>query len=647
MAVTKSFGTWDSPISAESLTKASKSLSSTYVDKVTGDLYVVEGRPDEQGRSAVLKSTLKQLNDADSENILTELDFIKDCTTGIHEYGGAPLAALDGIIIYVEATKQLYLRDSQANIIKLNDGQDGKRYADFDIHPSLKFAVAICEDHSDRENVKNSLALIDFDSKSISDICSGEDFYTCPRFSSDGNQLAWISWNHPSMQWNASALYVAEFRDKAIFNASRITKSNTEGISSIVWSSATNLYFASDSSGWNNIMEYSTASKKIEAITNGPYEYSQPAWMLGDSTYDLLSDGTIVAVYTDNGEPVLAIINPTTKEVQKWTTEFTNVTQVRTVPSHNGLAGRITFISSTATKFTSLYSASITTKEPLAIRVSTHTSIDPEFFSTHQYIKFQSSESKEDVHLIYYPPKNPGYVGLANELPPCIIRCHGGPTSHTSAGLSLSIQYYTTRGFAFAEVNYGGSSNYGTKYRDRLNGQWGVVDVEDTCSAALYLNQAGLADRKRLFVTGGSAGGYLALSCLAYRPEVFTAGTSHYGVSDLKLLAGTTHKFESHYLNGLVGGSLEEIPEVYYNRSPINFVDQMKSPLLILQGSIDAVVPPSQAESIVESLKKQGLYHEYYVFEGEGHGFRKGENIQRTFELELAFYLKMFDYQPQ
>ncbi|KAJ3219438.1 Dipeptidyl aminopeptidase [Dinochytrium kinnereticum] len=623
------FGLWASPISTEALTASAIRIQNIYKD---GDAwYHVELRPVEQGRSVIIRNTAgasEEINVGGSS-----------ARSEVHEYGGAGSTARGGICIFTEARdRRLFLKGpGNSEPVAITSKDPVYRFADLNIHPSLLYLTAVREHHVSEESIINELVCIEIPKEGqtgqVTVIASGKDFFTAPRFSPDGKSIAWIQWQLPEMPWTESELVVAKWHSEARKVVESKVVEASGSVSQPRWASSNDLYYCCDKTGFYNIYRHSVSSGLSEPILEKPIlgDFSSPDWTLGASTYDFTSDGNIVAGHTEAGIEKISLINPKAKTIELITKDFVALDLVvvnDVVYMHAG----------SKTTLASLVSFDLKTKVATTLKKTSQVNIEEDFKSVAQVLEIQTEEHV--VYANYYAPKNPNFVAPTGELPPLIVSCHGGPTACTSSIFSPGVQFWTSRGFAWLDVNYSGSSGFGTEYRNRLNGTWGIADVNDVCNAALHLAKIGLADPKRLCVRGGSAGGFTVLAVLAFKPEVFAAGTSLYGICDLVSLAKLTHKFESRYIDILMGGSVTEIEDVYIKRSPIHSAGNISAALLVLQGQEDRVVPPNQAELIVDAVKKRNGVVEYQIFEGEGHGWKKAENIQKSIETELAFYLK-------
>jgi dipeptidyl aminopeptidase/acylaminoacyl peptidase len=510
------------------------------------------------------------------------------------------------------------------------------RYADPVVDPARKRLICLREDHTGPGEAVNCLvavSLVDGAQQTI--LAHGYNFYSTPRLSTDGSHLAWLSWNHPNMPWDGTELWLAPFlADGSLGTPQLVAGGLEESIFQPEWSPDGTLFFISDRTGWWNL--YRSKDAKIEALCPMEAEFGLPQWSFGTATYGFASSRKLICVYEKDGESHLASLDLANKQLERIEIPYSDLYR----PSVSSESVLLT--ASSATQSFCIVRLDLATGTSEILRRSSDLEINTGYLSVPELLEFPT-ENGLTAYGYYYAPKNQDFAAPAGELPPLLVLSHGGPTGATSAGFNLGIQYWTSRGFAVMDVNYGGSTGYGRAYRQRLNGNWGVVDVDDCCNAALYLARQGKADPQRLAIRGGSAGGYTTLCALALR-QVFKAGASHFGIGDLTTFVYDTHKFESRYLDRLVG-PYPERKDLYYERSAINFVDQISCPLILFQGLEDKVVPPSQSEAMYAAVKAKGLPVAYIAFEGEQHGFRKAENIRRALDAELYFYGKVFGFE--
>ncbi|KAI8996684.1 alpha/beta-hydrolase [Trametes punicea] len=648
MTKTAAYGTWTSPITTDVVLKSGAKAEEVFVDPITSTIYHIEQRPSEGGRLVIV--------DTEKGEDVVGKDW--NVRSAVHEYGGAPAVAYDGVIYFSNFKDNRVYRLQKGEAPEpITPENPNHRYAKLAVHPKHPhLIVAIREDHTDPRpsDVVNILCLINAHEKTVAPLITGADFYSSPCFTPDGEHIAWQQWFHPDMPWEGAEIHVAEVqvdeRSLALSDAKHVAGKRIDVSAAYpVWASNDLLLFVSDESGYYNPWAYSVASGRAAPVLSKPVneDFAAPMWRLGYNFGVPLDLEGRMALYTavKKGRNVLYLISIRGGTLEELECPYVNVESVQRVTYEavvfNGQkhdeAEHIVLcnIKEYAKPNYTVVNANADTQTLPFARA---------YVSVPRSITLKVPETGEDVHVLFYPPTNPDYVAPEGERPPAILNVHGGPTNRAFPGLKLTIQYYTSRGFAWLDVNYGGSSGYGRKYIKRLEGKWGLVDVQDCALAAEQLAAPpySLIDAQRVAITGRSSGGYTVLMALCSYPDTFAAGTSSFGISDLITLGQFTHKFESQYLFKLVGGTPAEVPEAYKERSPVNKADQIKAPLLVLQGSIDAVVPPNQAELIVSNIKKRNGRVEYVVFEGEGHGWRKAENIRTALKKELAFYEDVF-----
>ena len=627
------YGSWDSPLTAQLLTEAGVGLSGA---SAVGDhVYWLEGRPAEAGRSALVR------RGADGSVVeLTPSDF--NARTRIHEYGGGSVG-IDGrpsgdvIVASSFVDQRVYRLDGEAPWPITPEPQipGGARYADYAFHGDV--IIAVRELHQSDDEPVNTLVVFPIDgSAEPRVIVEGHDFFSSPTISPDGSQLAWLAWDHPRMPWDGTELYVADLAaDGTVGEPTLVAGHSTESVFQPAWSPSGFLHFVSDRSGWWNLYRRETDGSHTHLI-DADMEFGHPQWVFGMSRYAFMPDGRIVAIVQSNGWCDLVIIED--RVMRQIPIDRRDL-----APSISVGNGRVWLAGRGATALNALFSLDVDTGATEILKESMSVSFDPDLFSQAEVITFPTTDDAV-AHAFFYPPHNPGFVATDDDLPPLVVMSHGGPTSATTGGLGLGIQYWTTRGFGVVDVNYRGSTGYGRAYRSALNGRWGIVDTDDCIAAAQYLADRGDIDPARMAIRGGSAGGYTTLCALTFH-DVFAAGASYFGVADCAALAEHTHKFESRYLDSMIGPYPEAI-ELYRERSPVHHTEQLSSPMLILQGLDDKVVPPDQAEQMVAALADRNIPHAYIAFEGEGHGFRAAENMVTAMESELAFYAWAFGFVP-
>ena len=629
------YGSWKSPITSELIVRETVSLSQVRLDG--SDCYWIEMRPSEGGRNVIVRCDFEgKLSD------VTPAGF--NARTRVHEYGGGDYAVQDRIIYFSNfADQQLYRQVPGSTPERLTDGSGNDadtRYADAIVDRQRRRLLCVREDHSNREReAVNSLVSVPTERKGNGEhgdvLVSGNDFYSSPRLSPDGARLAWLTWNHPNMPWDGTELWVGDFAaNGTLINTRRVAGGIDESIFQPEFSPEGALYFVSDKTGWWNIYRLSHEGR-VEALQPREAEFGAPQWVFGMSTYDFASATHIVCAFAERGVWSLGLIDISNGSLEEIKTEYTDIFFVRAAQ------GRLIFRGGSPKESASIVELDLATRAIMVLRRSNNLEIEPGYLSVPQPIEFPTQAGRK-AHAFFYSPRNQDYTALADERPLLLVKSHGGPTSAATTTLNLGMQYWTSRGIAVLDVNYGGSSGYGREYRRRLMGQWGIVDVDDCVNGALFLVVQDEVDRERLMIDGGSAGGYTTLCALTFR-DTFKAGASHFGVSDAEALAKETHKFESRYLDELLGPYPRQ-RDLYIERSPINFTDRLACPVIFFQGLEDKVVPPSQAEKMVEALRLKGLPVAYVAFPGEQHGFRRAENIRRALDAELYFYSRVFGF---
>lgn len=622
------YGSWKSPITSDLIVSETIRLGQVVFDGE--DIYWIETRPAESGRCVVMRRT------PDGQTIeMTPPRF--NARTLVHEYGGGSFWIVNGIIYFSNFTDQrIYRQDSRSEPQPITP-EANLRYADGVIDHRRRRMICVREDHTDAGSEPvNTLVSVELDGDSGGRVLvSGNDFYSSPRLSPDGSHLVWLTWNHPNMPWIQTELWVGEIRqDGSIGHAERVAGGADESICQPEYSPDGTLYFVSDRTGWWNL--YRWRDKRIESLCQMEAEFGVPHWVFGRSTYGFESAERIVCTYTQQGTSYLARLDVPTGELELIDTPYTSIDSLRVAP------GQAAFLGGSRTEPTSVVRLDLVTRGLEVLRHSSKAAVDPDYLSIPQAIDFPTEHGLK-AHAFFYAPKNRDYVGPPGERPPLLVVSHGGPTGAASSTLDLMVQYWTSRGIAVINVNYGGSTGYGREYCQRLEGQWGIVDVDDCVNAAHYLVKCGEVDAERLIIRGGSAGGYTTLCALTFR-DVFKAGASHYGIGELEVFIKDTHKFESRYLDWLIG-SYDEYRDRYRERSPLNYVDRLSCPVIFFQGLEDKIVPPNQAEIMVEALQAKGVPVAYVPFEGEQHGLRRAENIKRALDAELYFYSKIFGFE--
>ncbi len=623
------YGSWKSPITSDLIVSETIGLGQIALDGE--DIYWVEMRPAEGGRYVVVRRS----PDGQTADV-TPPSF--SAQTRVHEYGGGAFLVADGTVYFSNFTDQRLYRQYPASEPRPITPETDLRYADGVIDRRRRRMLCVREDHTDAEReVVNTLVSLDLhggdDDGQV--LVSGNDFYSSPRLSSDGFRIAWLTWNHPNMPWDGTELWVGEIReDGSLDHTQHVAGGVDESIFQPEWSPDGTLYFVSDRTGWWNLFRWRDG--RVEPMVNIEAEFGVPQWLFRMSTYAFESASRIIYTYAQHGRWHLASLDTATGEFEEVKTPYTSIGFLRAAP---GLA---VFLAGSPSEPISVVQLDLGTRELKVLRRSSQVTIEPEYLSMPQAIEFPTEHGLTS-HAFFYAPNNGDYTTPSGERPPLLVMSHGGPTGATSSTLNLMIQYWTSRGIAVLDVNYGGSTGYGRAYRQRLDGQWGIVDVDDCVNSVRYLIQRDEVDAGRLAIRGGSAGGYTTLCALTFR-DIFKAGASYFGVSDPEALTKETHKFESHYLDRLIG-PYPERRDLYDERSPISFVHSLSCPVIFFQGLEDKVVPPNQAEMMVEALRSKGLPVAYVPFEGEQHGFRRAENIKRALDAELYFYSKIFGFE--
>jgi dipeptidyl aminopeptidase/acylaminoacyl peptidase len=624
------YGSWKSPISSDLIVADTVSLGQVEIDG--GDVYWVEGRPSEGGRYVVVKRS----QDGQVEDV-TPQSF--NARTRVHEYGGGAFAVKDGIVYFSNYTDQRLYRVGPGSDVRPLTPEVALRFADGQVDEARNLLFCVREDHTieGREAV-NTLTCVrlDGDEGGGRVIASGSDFYSTPRLSPDGTRLAWLTWEHPNMPWDGTTLWVADVaQDGSLSNKQQIAGGPNESIFQPEWSPDGLLYFVSDKTVWWNL--YRAVDGQIEPLYPMEAEFGAPQWKFGYNTYAFVAPGKIICTIVERGFARLALLDTSTKTLEPIDTDYTTIDTV------HSSRGQVVVTAGAPLHDMEVVRLDLESGNHEILWRSSKTDIDLGYISVPEAIEFPTDEGLT-AHAFFYPPSNKDYQAPTGEKPPLLVLSHGGPTGQSSPHLDLEIQYWTSRGIAVLDVNYGGSTGYGTEYRRRLNGMWGVVDMNDCTNGALYLAEQGRVDGDRLMIMGGSAGGYTTLCALTFRDE-FKAGASFFGISDLEAMTADTHKFESRYLDSMIG-PYPERKDLYVARSPIHHIDRLSSPMIILQGLEDKVVPPNQAEMMVDALREKNLPVAYLPFEGEQHGFRRAENIKRSLDATFYFFARIFGYEP-
>jgi dipeptidyl aminopeptidase/acylaminoacyl peptidase len=632
------YGSWKSPITSDIIVTQAIGLSEVRLDD--GIIYWLEGRPQEKGRSVVMRAGISGGENAAITPALFNL------RTRVHEYGGGAWTVTGGILYFSNfADGRLYRQaDGGAEPQPLTPAPSGQshgcRYADGIIDLRRNCWIGVREDHTSEGAPLNAIVAVDLAHPGAGPgriLVSGHDFFSSPRLSPDGRHLIWLAWDHPNMPWNGTTLYRAEMdNDGAVTGKPAVVAGGTtESIFQPEWSpDGANIIFVSDRSGWWNLHRFEVTTHALGPIAPMAAEFGQPQWVFGMSTYSFAGRERIVCTYSQGGLGRLAVIDLATGALRTIETPFTQFASVRAD------GDQVVFVAGAPSLPLSVIEFDLKSRQHRTIKKATDILDRPDlraadYLTTVETVEFPTTGANTAFGL-FYRPHNPDYAGLADEKPPLLVKCHGGPTSAASSTLNFNIQYWTGRGIAVLDVNYGGSTGFGRAYRDRLHRNWGVVDVDDCINGAKFLIEQGLVDPKRIVISGGSAGGYTTLAALVFR-DFFQGGASHYGVSDVAALARDTHKFESRYLDWLIGPYPEE-ETLYRERSPLFHAERLSKPVIFFQGDEDAVVPPNQTEAMVAALRRRGKPVGYFLFSGEQHGFRQAANIKRALDAELYFY---------
>jgi dipeptidyl aminopeptidase/acylaminoacyl peptidase len=631
VATTAPYGSWSSPISAELVAAGGVSLDEVRV--AGGAVHWIEGRPLEGGRQVVCRAVRGQ----PAQDLVPE-GF--NARTRVHEYGGGAYAVTDGALCFSNfADQRLYRLDPGAGrprpITPEPPAPAAHRYADASPTPDGRRLVCVRERHG-HGRVDNELVAVPADGGGPPVVlAAGRDFYASPRVSPDGRRLAWLEWDHPNMPWDGTELKVATLAgDGLAGDPVTVAGGPEESVFQPAWNPDGVLHLVSDRTGWWNL--YRVGPSGLEALAPAEQEFGHPQWVFGLSTYAFLPGGRIACIHGRGPMQRLGILEPD-GALHDLELPFTSFYP----PQLRAVGDRLACIAGGPTQAAAVVVIDPATGGVHVLRSSEDRELDPGYLTVPEPIEFPT-EGGRTAHALYYPPANRDAKGPEGERPPLVVASHGGPTAGVTSTLHVGYQFFTSRGIAVVDVDYGGSTGYGRAYRGRLDGQWGIVDVDDCVAAARYLADRGDVDPARLAIRGGSAGGYTTLCALTFR-DAFTAGASYYGVADLARLARDTHKFESRYLDRLIG-PWPQAEALYRERSPIHFTDRLSCPVILLQGLEDEVVPPAQAEMMAAALDAKAIPYAYLPFPGEQHGFRQAAHIRRALEAELYFYGRVFGF---
>ena len=640
------YGAWASPLSAARVAAGALRLGEIALD---GDeVYWTEGRASEGGRVVLVRHT------ADGRTLeVTPAGF--NVRSRVHEYGGGAIAVHRGDVYFTNfADQRIYAQPGGGAPTPLT--VEGFSYADLRVDAGRGRLLAVREDHR-RRDIEPAAALVAVPTTGAPGagvvLVSGADFYSDPVLSPDGRTLAWLQWNHPDMPWDGTELWVADLDDEGtVGTPMKVAGGRDESIFQPEWSPDGVLHFVSDRTGWWNLYRVPELRPPgagpdvplaIEPLHPRSAEFGKPQWNFSMVTYAFAGARRIAATYVEDGRWKLAFIE--TRPV-RW--EPVNIS-LDVLESIHASERALYFIGGSPTTAPVVARMTLAAMEPEVLRRSAAEGVEASWISVPEAVTFTVSSASagseaRSVHAFYYPPVNPDFEAPADTRPPLLVLTHGGPTGAAEATFDPRVQFWTSRGFAVLDVNYSGSTGYGRAYRDRLKGQWGVMDVEDVVAGARAMVESGRADAGRLAIRGGSAGGYTTLAALTFH-DTFKAGASYYGISDIEVLARDTHKFEARYLDSLVG-PWPASRDVYRARSPLHHADRLSAALILFQGLEDKVVPPNQSEMMAEAARRKGLPVEYHAYPGEQHGFRQADTIVRSLEAELAFYGRVFGFVP-
>lgn len=617
---TARYGAWQSPITSDVIIEDVVGVSG--IRRHGEFLYWLEGRPQEAGRNVVV-----QRSSNGEKRDMSPSSF--NVRTRVHEYGGDAWLLYDNTLYFVNfADQQIYSQSITEEAPTALTHAPGLRFANGIADVKRHRLIYVVEDHTGSGEAVNYLASVDLATGDVEALTTRHDFYASPTLSPDGQSLAWLTWDHPNMPWDETVLWRATLGN-TLQNEAQVAGGHRHSVQQPRFAPDGRLHYISDANGWWNIYN------ENGCICQRDCEFGLPMWHFGFSTYEFLDNETIVCVFQEKNLGRLGIIKAGT---------LTLLEQPYTVMGSLHVHEReLTYTAASPTAFTQVIVHDLDNHRQHSIKQTRDLDLDPGYLSTPQTIEFPTALN-ETAHGFFYPPQNKDFSAPAGELPPLIIFMHGGPTGATHNALSLQTQFWTSRGFAIFDINYRGSTGYGRIYRDKLLRQWGIADVEDTVYGARYLTDKQWVDGDKLAIRGGSAGGYTTLAALAFQ-DIFKVGASHYGIGDLETLARDTHKFESRYLDSIIGPYPADI-ETYRARSPIHHTAGLDAAVIFFQGLEDEIVPPNQAEAMVATLKDKGLPVAYVPFAGEQHGFRRAENIKRALDLELYFYGRIFGFTP-
>ncbi|MCH2350797.1 MAG: prolyl oligopeptidase family serine peptidase [Pseudomonadales bacterium] len=622
------FGSWKSPITGKAITTSVVGLSELKTNQQS--IFWLESRPQDNGRNVPVRFL-----QGGKQDLITD-EF--SARSRVHEYGGGAYCIGAGNIYIVNSADQNIYKinlEDRSEYTQITDSDDTVRYGDLLWDPHRELIFAVRETHPNQTNdfhePVNDLVIINPLTRIIQSVAQGHDFYSSAAISPNGDKLAYLAWDHPNMPWDGTQLFISELKkDGTTSNLTLVAGGTEESIFQPTWITKDRLIYVSDISGFWNLYSYDNSG--VFCITKDSAEYGLAQWQLGTHSFAPISSRFLVSNRIENNREALVIVDIEQGLVSPLDNNYA---------SYGSLSitnGTIAFIANNGRMFSEIVTLELSKREITTRATAGTLPFSEHYISTPEQICFRN-KNHQDVYGNFYIPTNPEeQFENGPEKPPLLVISHGGPTSRSSNSLNLRIQYYTSRGWAVLDVDYGGSTGFGREYRKRLDGNWGNVDVDDCIAGVKYLITEDLIDPNRVAIRGGSAGGYTTLKALV-SSNTFSVGASHYGIGDLRALANDTHKFESRYLEGLVGDNL-------FERSPINYVDEFSCPVIFLQGSEDRIVPANQAELMFEAISRQGIAAAYLLFEKEGHGFRKSENIIRAIEAEYLFFARTLGFQP-
>ncbi|HUV03399.1 MAG TPA: S9 family peptidase [Desulfobacteria bacterium] len=636
---------WNPALSAEEVFSDIVGLQELLLDgKKT---YWLEMRPAEKGRYVIVR---RDATGTMSDVTPTDINV----RTRVHEYGGGAYTVFNGVIYCVNFSDQrLYRQFEDSSHVepltpeKNEDGSLGK-YASLTVSPDRKTLLFVYEkEYEEREN-ENFLAVLDIDltAEEVAEpriIAKGCDFYAEPIFSPTGKKVAWLQWNHPHMPWDSTELMVATFDGKALENVKKVAGGDGNSICFPRFDGKNMLYFVMDTmaedgedaapGNWWNLYRY---TDEVEHITAEQVEFGEPHWVFGQRTYDFLSDNRIIAKMVKNGRDYLVLVDPETKSLSMVDLAVSQYSSIIA-----DAEDRVFFIGASTRTTPAIYSFDLESKNLQVLRKSSRITLNRDDLALPEFIAYPTADG-EHAYAFLYLPKNRRYRAPENDKPPLLVLAHGGPTARTTGSLSFIIQFWTSAGFAVIDVDYRGSTGYGRRYRDALRSRWGIIDAEDVADAVRYIIREGKVDESRIAVRGGSAGGYMVQRVMTQYPDLFGAGASYYGIGNLITLVTQTHKFESRYIENLVGAKLPEGKSEYAARSPINHLEHLKAPMILFQGSADKIVTPENSREVARALRQRGIETEYVEYEGEAHGFRIKANKIDALDREFRFLRKIF-----